>query len=208
MKRQMRWFDPAVALGKVNLDEVPEWAVDRRSLVEVCGDRLARRLVARARRDGKFRRDLVREMRAVVWIIRNSRQCTVPVVVDAIEKLLLLGDLWLAVGLPDDTYGRLVNCLFDGCACEGCDLYDGQRVQKWKPPRYVPVDFISCSGMHREAGVVENGSQCGRVKTPAERLRGVGSYPDTSGNGSGEQGTRGNGERAALQRRRRRVSEH
>lgn len=134
----MRWFrNDLVSLPPVDDERIARetWAQERVPLRVDVGARLFGRVVTRTRRDAQFRRELVREMRGVWYVLRNSRTYSVPSVLAAVAKLFDICEVFEAAGLDDDTFGRLTYCLADGCCCDGCDLYDGQRLDAWCPEK-------------------------------------------------------------------------
>lgn len=132
MPYQANWYRENVSVREV-LDEVVDGANaralrDRFQLEDELGAELFAELVARVQREAAFRRGLVEEMRPFAWQVRNARLLSVGAVIEAAETLLHFFDLLEAAGISEDLLRRLVSCLLDGCVCEGCDLYDGQRL--------------------------------------------------------------------------------
>ena len=98
------------------------------------------------RESPEFRQSLLEELRKRWWHIRNRNFNSVITLSDSIAFILNMRMLLLSAGVPVTDIVNFNRCLSRGCTCDGCDLVNGERIeriireqQKEQPPRDCQV---------------------------------------------------------------------
>lgn len=103
------------------------------AIVRSCGSERYAELVGILRSSGRARRVLWREQRGHWWVIRNHRACDPARVKEVVWQMFALDFLLQDAGVDVETVRRLNACASHGCVCDGCDLWDGERLEREAP---------------------------------------------------------------------------
>lgn len=85
-------------------------------------------VVIELRANAAFRQEMCRELRGWWWTIRNHRACGQERIDQAVFDIMVLDCTMQDAGVSLDAWQRINACMSEGCVCDRCDLWDGQRI--------------------------------------------------------------------------------